>query len=81
MYIPRPRVAGRIARTATTVEGKVVKVGDYVGFKCDIEQGGRITAIFEEWGQTYLELAGHFHGEYIGGQTVTVQAATDCWID
>jgi len=68
---------------STTVEGKVVKVGDSVGFKCDIEQGGKITKITRTAHGVMLTLTSKygFHGEYIGGQTVTQQAAQDCWVD
>jgi len=68
-----------------TVEGQTVRVGDWVGFKCDIEQYGRIKKIsrppFGNGVQLTLENENGFDGEYIGGQTITTQAASDCWID
>jgi hypothetical protein len=68
-----------------TVEGKQVKVGDSVCFKCDIEQCGTITAIrqskFSRDIELVLESKYGFHGDYIGGQTRTTQLASDCWID
>mgnify|MGYP000850208204 CR=1 FL=1 len=52
-----------------TVDGQVVKVGDYVGFKCDIEQGGQITKITKS-ASGNVELHLHddygFEGGYIG---------------
>jgi len=71
-------------RTAK-VEGRTVKVGDHVGFKCDIEQGGQIVEIKEcpfRRGAMVLVLENKygFSGEYIGGQTRTEVDASDCWI-
>jgi len=56
-----------------------VKVGDYVGFKCDIEQGGKIIKI--EGNSLTLQNENGFSGEYIGGDTITVEQASDCWVD
>jgi hypothetical protein len=67
----------------TTVEGKQVTIGDVVGFKCDIEQYGKITKIERDrYGVVTLTLEafGQFHGEYIGGKTETTERADDCWI-
>lgn len=62
------------------VEGQPVKVGDYVSFKCDIEQGGQIYKI--EGDRLFLKAGPNgFEGGYIGGQETTVQRASDCWID
>ena len=62
------------------VEGQPVKVGDYVGFKSDIEQGGVIYKI--EGDRLFLKAGPNgFEGGYIGGQETTVQRASDCWID
>ena len=62
------------------VEGQPVKVGDYVSFKCDIEQGGQIYKI--EGDRLFLRAGPNgFEGGYIGGQETTVQMASDCWID
>jgi hypothetical protein len=65
-----------------TVEGKVVKIGDWVGFKSDIEQGGRIVKISHTKYGTYLTLKNEngFSGEYIGGQTITEEEADRCWL-
>jgi hypothetical protein len=62
------------------VDGETVKVGDYVCFKCDIEQGGKIYKI--EGGRLFLQAGPNgFEGGYIGGQETTVQRASDCWIE
>ena len=66
-----------------TVEGTQVTIGDHVGFKSDIEQGGQITDIKRDsMGYTVLVLKNEygFEGGYIGGQTVTEERASDCWI-
>lgn len=60
------------------VEGKIVKVGDWVGFKSDIEQSGKIIKIKGK--ELTLENLNGFSGDYIGGQTTTVELASDCWI-
>jgi hypothetical protein len=59
-----------------------VSVGDIVGFKSDIEQSGVITEIKKSYMGTVLTLENKhgFHGDYIGGDTVTTQEASDCWI-
>lgn len=65
------------------VEGQDVFVGDHVGFKCDIEQSGRITKITRTFNgnvELHLEDEYGFEGGYIGGDTKTVQYADDCWI-
>lgn len=61
------------------VDGCVVKVGDVVGFKCDVEQYGTITKI--NGNMLTLEREYGFEGGYIGGQTVTTQDASRCWLD
>ena len=65
------------------VEGQTVKIGDYVGFKSDIEQSGRIVDIKKTYFGTSLTLENQngFSGDYIGGDTITTQTAKDCWID
>ncbi len=64
------------------VEGTEVKVGDHVGFKCDIEQSGKIVAIKRGIHGKILVLESEdgFEGGYIGGQTRTEELAEDCWI-
>jgi len=65
------------------VEGQVVKIGDWVGFKADIEQSGKIVAIKQTYAGTSLTLenTSGFSGDYIGGDTITTELARDCWID
>jgi len=67
-----------------TVDGQTVKVGDWVGFKSDIEQSGQIVEIKKTtcFGVSLvLENKTGFHGDYIGGDTVTTELASDCWVD
>ena len=66
-----------------TVEGVTVNIGDWVGFKSDIEQSGKIVAIKQTYAGTSLTLenTSGFSGDYIGGETITTQLARDCWID
>jgi hypothetical protein len=66
-----------------TVDGQTVTIGDYVGFKSDIEQSGKIVDIKKTYFGTSLTLENKsgFHGDYIGGDTITTQVARDCWID
>jgi hypothetical protein len=54
-----------------------------VGFKADIEQSGQIVEIKSSYmGQALvLENKGGFHGDYIGGETITTQEARDCWLE
>lgn len=63
-----------------TVEGQRVQVGDWVSFKSDIEQSGRIEAILSE-GRLVLTNPNGFQGDYIGGLETTIQRAVDCWLD
>ena len=62
------------------VDGQTLKVGDYVSFKCDIEQGGTIYKI--EGNRLFLQAGPNgFDGDYISGAETTVQMAQDCWIE
>jgi hypothetical protein len=69
------------------VNGQEVKVGDYVCFKADVEQTGRIIQIDQPrqgWGRTPILLLRNdnmFVGEYIGGEHEARVAAEDCWIE
>ena len=66
------------------VDGQTVTIGDYVSFKSDVEQGGTITDIKRcsfRGAVLVLESEHGFHGDYIGGQTVTEERAKDCWIE
>lgn len=62
------------------VEGKQVKVGDWVGFKCDIEQAGRIVKIKGSMLTLYADRDEGFEGDYIGGDMYTVEHASRCWL-
>ncbi len=69
-----------------TRETKLVdlNVGDYVGFKSDVEQGGKIVAMNHLAGNRYeliLENENGFEGHYIGGQKRTAVNSDDIWID
>ncbi len=62
------------------VDGETVKIGDWVSFKCDIEQCGKIYRI--EGDRLFLQSGPNgFEGGYIGGQDTTVQRAQDCWLE
>jgi hypothetical protein len=66
-----------------TVDGQEVTVGDVVCFKSDVEQSGVITRITSDlMGRKVLTLENKwgFDGGYIGGETVTREMASDCWI-
>jgi len=61
-----------------------IKIGDWVGFKCDIEQSGKVIQIKRGlWGdiELVLEDENGFIGEYIGGETKTVVRLKDIWVD
>jgi hypothetical protein len=62
------------------VDGVTVKVGDYVGFKSDIEQSGKIVKINPN-GTLVLENPNGFEGAYIGGLEMTLVEASRCWLD
>jgi len=66
-----------------TVEGVTVNIGDWVGFKSDIEQSGKIVEIKKTYAGVALVLENKhgFSGDYIGGDTITTELARDCWID
>ncbi len=66
-----------------TVEGQKVRVGDWVCFKSDIEQSGKIIKIQQGMfgPQLVLEREDGFEGDYIGGQERTVVSARDCWVE
>ena len=66
-----------------TVNNKKVKVGDWVSFKADVEQCGKIIKIK---GSILTLQAGDneddgntFDGDYIGGSSTTEVRASDCW--
>lgn len=65
------------------VEGQKVKVGDWVCFKSDIEQCGKIVSIKQGYNGAVLVLEREdgFEGGYIGGQERTQVSARECWIE
>jgi hypothetical protein len=65
------------------VDGEQVKIGDWVCFKSDIEQSGQIVEIKKSYMgySLVLENKSGFHGDYIGGSTITTERAADCWIE
>jgi hypothetical protein len=67
-----------------TVDGKSVTIGDVVCFKSDVEQCGTIIKIKRTlMGSPVLVLQSTygFQGDYIGGQEVTQELASDCWVE
>jgi hypothetical protein len=58
-----------------------IEVGDWVGFKSDIEQHGRIKSIQRGRNTLILTNKDGFHGEYIGGDTETLVWFEDVWKD
>ena len=67
-----------------TVRGGTVKVGDYVNFKSDYEQCGKVVAIkTSSWGGTMLVLENEngFGGDYLQYDTRTQEMASDCWVE
>lgn len=65
-----------------TVENGTAAIGQWVGFKADIEQYGRIIRITRSWGCETLTLENPegFSGDW-GGQTTMTMSASDCWLD
>lgn len=63
-----------------TVNGQRVKVGDWVSFKSEVEQSGKIEAILSG-NRLVLTNPNGFQGDYIGGLEATIQSAQDCWIE
>lgn len=64
---------------AFTNENVTVKIGDYVCFKSDVEQSGKVAAINGD--RLTLTSEYGFHGDYIGGSEQTVERASDCWVE
>ena len=65
------------------VDGQEVQIGDWVGFKSDIEQSGKIVEIKSSYmgASLVLENTSGFSGGYIGGDTITTELARDCWVE
>jgi hypothetical protein len=69
--------------TTATVDGQTIQIGDYVGFKSDIEQSGQVVGIKRTYMGVSLVIENKhgFSGDYIGRDTITTQLASDCWVD
>jgi hypothetical protein len=69
-----------------TADGhKEIKVGDWVGFKSDIEQYGQVIRIGERHHGTLYMLTlkneNGFDGGYIGGETETTIFSDQAWTE
>jgi hypothetical protein len=62
------------------VDGQVVNIGDWVSFKSDYEQCGKIVKINGDRLTLFRDNEG-FGGDYIGGENYTIELASDCWIE
>ena len=58
-----------------------VEVGYWVGFKCDIEQYGKIKSIQRVRNTLILTNEDGFDGDYIGGDTETLVSLDEIWVD
>jgi hypothetical protein len=56
-----------------------IQVGDWVGFKSDIEQCGKIKSIQRGRNTLILTNEDGFDGDYIGGDTETLVGFEDIW--
>lgn len=68
-------------KIATIEDGVKVMIGDWVSFKCDVEQSGKIKDIVTSSGvqELIIENENGFDGDYIGGETTTTERAASCW--
>ena len=67
-------------------DGHILKVGDIVGFKCDVEQYGKVVDIIRprelyKSSKVVLSNPNGFDGEYIGGDKQTTESIDDVWKD
>lgn len=67
-------------------DGHILKVGDIVGFKCDVEQYGKVIDIIRprelyKSSKVVLSNPNGFFGEYIGGDKETTESIDDVWKD
>jgi len=56
-----------------------IEVGDWVGFKSDVEQYGKIKSIQRSRQTLILENKDGFDGDYIGGDKETIVFFDDVW--
>ena len=61
--------------------GEIVKVGDIVGFKCDLEQYGRIVSIKGDAVELEALDDEGFEGDYIGGDELTTETLDSIWAE
>jgi len=66
---------------AAVVEGKTVTIGDYVSFKSDIEQTGKIVDIKDNGKTLCLEDEDGFSGAYLRYATYTEEPVDRCWVE
>ena len=66
-------------KVAAKVEGKIVHVGDWVGFKSDTEQEAQIVKIRGDQLTVQAPPEG-FEGSYIGRQDFYTLSARECWL-
>ncbi len=69
---------------SVTIEGKIMKVGDVVGFKCDTEQYAPIQKITRSaFGGVFVTVIAETYDEdgYSEDASNIDISASDCWID
>jgi len=68
-------------KTAKTRDNKIINIGDWVEFKADIEQCGKVIDIKGSGKNAELTLEDKdgFSGDYIGGETITHMEAKRCF--
>lgn len=69
-------------KTAKNRENETINIGDWVEFKADIEQCGKVIDIRGNGKNAELTLENEngFDGDYIGGQTITYMEAKRCFL-
>jgi len=61
-------------------EGEEIQIGDYVGFKSDVEQYAKVVA-YDGYSLKLEAPEDGFSGSYINGQDYTWQDKDSCWVD
>lgn len=56
-----------------------IEVGDWIGFKSDIEQDGKVKQIQRSRRAILVENKNGFDGDYIGGDTEALIGFDDIW--
>ena len=71
-------------KTAKTRTNKTINIGDWVEFKADIEQCGKVIDIKGSGKTAELKLSSDdtygFDGDYLNGETETWIEAKRCWL-